>query len=117
MAEILTIHGPAVQFLSEELTKCILGAKYHLFTIKADLVLSNKPTDLTVLSHCRQEEVDTRMMLHLRHVAEQGYSKAYLRIVDTDVVVLAIYHFEHLKFSELWVGLGSGKAFKQAPIH
>ena len=30
------------------------------------------------------------MMLHLHHAAEQGHTKAYLRTVDSDVVVLAI---------------------------
>ena len=57
------------------------------------------------------------MILHLRHAAEQGHSKEYLRTVDTDVVILTIYHFQNLKPSELWVGLGSGKAFGQVPIH
>ena len=36
------------------------------------------------------------MMLHLHHAAEQGHTKAYLRTVDTDVVILAIYHFHEL---------------------
>jgi len=34
-----------------------------------------------------------------------------------DVVTLAIYHFHELGLTELWVGFGSGKTFKEIPIH
>jgi hypothetical protein len=37
--------------------------------------------------------------------------------VDTDVVVQAIYHFNQLNMSEIWIGFGSGKKFKEIPIH
>ena len=56
-------------------------------------------------------------MLHLHHAAEQEHTKAYLRTVDTDVVILAIYHFHELGPTELSVGFGSGKTFKEIPIH
>jgi len=56
-------------------------------------VFSNKPTDLTALSPCKQE-ADTRMMLHLRRDAQQGHAKAYLRTVDSDIVVLAVNVFQ-----------------------
>ncbi|XP_076158119.1 uncharacterized protein LOC143140875 [Alosa pseudoharengus] len=88
------------QYISDELQKTTAGSKYHLLTTKANLVLSNKPTDLEALSPCQQEEADTRMMLHLRHTAEQGHTKAYLRTVDSDVVVLAINLFHELGLSE-----------------
>ena len=84
------------QFLSEQLVQNTIDARYHLLTTKADLVLSNRPTGVSALSPCHQE-ADTRLMLHLCHAAEQGYTKAYLRTVDTDVVVLAIHHFHQLK--------------------
>jgi len=59
-------------------------------------VFSNKPTDLTALSPCRQEEADTRMMLHLHRNAQQSLAKAYIRTVDSDVVVLAVNFFQKL---------------------
>ena len=101
------------QFLSEQLAQETTGARYHLLNTKGELVLSNQPT----LSPCHQEEADTRMMLHLHHAAEQGHTKAYLRTVDTDVIILAIYHFHELCLTELWIGFGSGKTFKEIPIH
>ena len=80
-------------------------------------MLSNKATDITALSPCQQEEADTRMMLHLRHAAMLGYTKAYDRTVDSDVVVLIINIFHELGLSELWVGFGTGKSYKDISIH
>ena len=89
-----------------------LDAIWGYDMIKADIVLSIKPTDLSDLSPCQQEEADTRMMLHLRHAVDQGRTKAYLRTVDSDVVVLAIHFFHDLGLSELCIGFGSGKAYR-----
>ena len=97
------------QFISLELQRNTVNSQYHLLTTKADIVLSNKPTDLSDLSPCRQEEADTRMMLHLHHAADHGHTKAYLRTVDSDVVVLATHFFHDLGLSELWIGFGSRK--------
>lgn len=104
-------------FLSEKLDELTTGASYQLFTTKDNQVLSNRTSDISTMSPSQQEEADTRMMLHLQHAAEQGHAKAYLITVDTDVVVLAIYHFKRLNMSELWIGFGSGKTFKEIPIH
>jgi len=105
------------QFTSLELQRNTVNSQYHLLTTKADVVLSNKPTNLSHLSPCGQEEADTRMMLHLRHAADHGHTKAYLRTVDSDVVVLATHFLHDLGLSELWVRFGSGKRYKDIPIH
>ena len=55
-------------------------------------------------------------MLHLHHAAEHGHTKAYLMTVDSDVVVLVINFFHELGLSELWIGFGSGKSYKNIPI-
>lgn len=80
-------------------------------------MLSNKPTDLSAVSPCKQEEADTRMMLHLRHATQQGHAKVYLRTVDSDVVVLAVNFFQELGLEQLCIGFGSGKTYKDIPIH
>ena len=92
-------------------------AQSILFTTKDDCVLSNRPTDLSALSPCSQEEADTWMMFHLHHAAEHGHTTAYVRTVDTDVVVLAIYHFNELNSPELWIGFESGRTCREIPIH
>ena len=89
-------------------------AIYHLITTKAEFVLTNKATDITALSACQQEEEDTRMM---HHAAEQGHTNAYLRTVDSDVVVLAISLCLHQVRSIALRVLTLGKANKNIPVH
>ena len=60
------------------------------------------------------------MILHLFDAAIDGHKKAYLRTVDSDVVVLCIHHFPTLKnagMTELWIGFGKGKSYKDFTIH
>ena len=97
------------QCIGRELQRSTVESTDHLLTTNADIVLSNKATDITALSPCQQEEADTRMMLHLRHATMQGHTEAYVRTVDSDVFVLTINIFHELGLSELWVGFGIGK--------
>ena len=62
-------------------------------------------------------EADTLVMLPLCHAAQQGHTKAYLRTVDSDNVVLAINLFGYMVLSELWIRCGVGKTYKDIPIH
>ena len=57
------------------------------------------------------------MIFHLYHGAGQGKSKAFLRSLDSDVVVPAINIFQQLRLSELWIGFGTEKTYKDIPIH
>ena len=67
---------------SKELQRDTADLHYELLTTNADLVLSNKPTDMTALSPCQQEEADTRMMLHIYHaednVTRRPFSGLYI---------------------------------------
>ena len=63
------------------------------------------------------EEADTRIMLHLKNASKDGHTKAYVRTVDTDVVILAISFFQQLGLEELWVGFGTGPTYKDIPVH
>ena len=40
-----------------------------------------------------------------------------MRTVDSDVVVLAIAFFDQLNLSQLWIGFGSGKKYRDVPVH
>ena len=42
---------------------------------------------------------------------------AYVRTVDSGVIDLAIWFFESLSLSELWVGFGTGRNYHDIPIH
>ena len=108
------------QFLSEELVNKTQTKNYQFLSTKGELVLSNKTIDLSCVNQSNHEEADSRMILHLFHAATDGHKKAYLRTVDSDVVVLCIHHFLGLKthgLKELWIGFGTGKSYKDIPIH
>ena len=82
-------------------------------------VLTNKQNecDLAGLFPCNHSEADSRIMLHLMHAVSQIYSNAYVRTVDSDIVVLAITFFDQLHLSKLWIGRGTGKHCRDIPVH
>ena len=108
------------KYLSDELISATHSSDYHFVSTKGELVASNKPLDLSRISNSDHEEADNRMILHLFDAAIEGHEKAYIRTVDSDVIVLCIHHFPNLKqlgINELWVGFGKGKSYKDIPIH
>ena len=70
-----------------------------------------------LLQPCNQAEADTRILLHLANAAVHGHSKEYVRTVDSDIVVLALWFFDTLGLSELWVGVGTGMKYRDIPVH
>ena len=43
------------------------------------------------------------MMLHVRRDAQQGHAKAYMRTVESDIVVLAVNVFQKIGLEEHWI--------------
>ena len=103
-------------FISTQISKTDMGRKLLLST-HFETVLSNRHCDLATLQPCNHSEADTRILLHLAHAAEQGHTTAYVRTVDSDIVVLTVRFFETLGLSELWVGFGTGKKYRDIPVH
>ena len=98
------------QYFTEELSKQTVGETYHLYTTKSGTVSSNQTTANTAaLSLCDQDEADTRLIIHLQHAGHEGHKIAYIRTVDTDVIILWPYHFHQLDMHEVWVGFGVGR--------
>ena len=65
-------------------------------------------------------EADTHLFLHLADAVRSGHSKAFMRTVDSDIVVLATALFKrlvHLGLTHLWTGFGKGKIYRDIPIH
>ena len=79
-----------------------------------DGVLTNRNFDVSGLQPCNQAESDTRILLHLANAAVHGHSKAYVRTVDSDIVVLVLRFFHTLGLPELWVGF---KKYRDIPVH
>ena len=73
--------------------------------------------DLEMLQPCTHEEADTRILLHVAHIAKQGYKRISIQTVDTDVVVLAVGHFQALCIEELWINFGVGKSNRYIAAH
>lgn len=74
--------------------------------------------DVNSLAPCKQEEADTRMMLHVAHAAQHGHHQIQVRTVDTDVVVLAVMVVQKLPAGdELWVAFGTGKNYRYIAAH
>ena len=103
-------------FLSEEIVKKDLGGKLLLST-KCERVLSNRPCDVSALEPCNHSEADTMIFRHLAHASGQGHQTAYVRTVDSDIVILVIRFFTTLGLVELlgWLRESVGKSFAIFP--
>ncbi len=76
-------------------------------------VLSSKPTDLSRLSPCNNEEADTRLMVHAADAVSSGHLKIVVRTVDSDIVVLgAAFVAEQPNLKEFWVAYGTKTKFR-----
>ena len=72
-------------------------------------VVSNTVEDLSSMKSCNHEEADTRLLLHVIDACNNQWKKITIVTVDTDVVVIALYHYFSLDVDELWIELGAGK--------
>ena len=106
----------AVIEASSQFTDVVVCSTYddHVLVNTSD---SQSVADFDTIMPCNHQEADSRIFLHLSHAAQQGHSKAFIRTVDSDVVIIAIGHFGSLGVMELWIGFGTGKAFQDIPLH
>ena len=105
------------EFFSELICKDFKNENYLVCCTKGDKVLSNQDHSFSSLSPCNQEEADTRMFRHLYQAAEEGHRIAYIRTIDSDVVVNAIKIFPKTRLQELWIGYGKSNKYYDIPIH
>ena len=71
---------------------------------KAVAVRNGNIVDIDSLSCEEHEEADTRIMAHLAYIANTlGYKRAVISCTDTDIILLAMYHFCLLPLEELWI--------------
>ena len=57
--------------------------------------------DKEYLKSCEHWEADTRILLHVVHCAKQGYKHFAIKILDTDVAVLAVGHLQSLDIEQI----------------
>ena len=108
-----------LSFCAAQLMKTPLAADVVLYnTIGERVLCSNLDADLDLMQPCNHEEADTRSFLHLKYASSKGHKKAFLRTNDTDWVVNASYVYPKLpELDELWIGYGTGKTYRDIPIH
>ena len=83
------------------------------------MIWSSEKVQRWILDHGDHEESDTRTMVHLTQVVQNGCKKVVLSTVDSDAVVISIYAFsvlcqEHPDL-QFWVIVGPPK--KQSVYH
>ena len=107
-------------FLSKQLSSNAQLDDILLLSTLSDKVLINKSNayDTSRIQPSNHIEADTRIFLHLADAAHSGHTKAYIRTVDSDVVVLAVALFNEIAtLTHLWIGFGTGKHYRDIPIH
>jgi len=81
-------------------------------------IVTNDPTlNNLELAPCNHEEADTWLLLHVLSGSSCGYKKISIVTVDTDVVVISLYHFFSMDLEELWIEFGTGRNKRYFPIH
>ena len=106
-------------FLSESMETYNTGGKVLISTYDEKVMTTVQDTimDIDSLQPCSHEEADTRIFLHVKHCAQQGHKRISIQTVDTDVVVLAIGHFQSLNIEELWIDFGVLNHYRNIAAH
>ena len=109
-----------------ELFKCLSGEVMQRFHSGGDIyiTMSNGTTvghvgpgeDTTIV--CNQEKADTRIILHIIHVLNCGFSRILIKTSDSDVIVILIHHLQHFDTistgCNIAVNYGIGKRHSEA---
>ena len=110
---LVTTKTELLLFLAKELQAIDIKGK-EVYTTYGKFVLSSQPKEMMDCSH---EEADTRLVLHAYYASQSSYHKILIRIVDTDVVVLAVSRIQDLSTDEIWITFGNGKYFQYLLVH
>ena len=104
-------------YLAESVTAIQLPGVEVVVTTSGVDVLSPSSVEAEGFTACNHEEADTNIFIHVKHASARGLKKVLIRMVDTDVVVLAIPYAKQLELQELWITFGVGNHFRYLPIH
>ena len=107
-----------LKFLAQHVTCLTVDEGEVVYATSAkDVLRLTCQTELSSLTPCLQEEADTRLILHAADAVAQGKRRVSVRIVDTDVVVLAATFFSQMKPDEMWIAFSTRKNFRFISIH
>ena len=106
--------------ISPEKYYCMLRAISFWHVLMTQLALIIQVRWLLSSPHpFNHKEADTGVFSHVNYISLQGYSKIIIRVVDTDVLRLAVSVFSRLKdqLEEWWGDFGVGKHRKYVPVY
>jgi hypothetical protein len=87
-------------------------------TLEENVIASDAEFDVCGISPSWHEEADGRLLLHVKHAADNGHDYISIRTVDSDVVVVAVSVFKEIvNKKELWIDFGSGKHRRMISVH
>ena len=105
------------QLLGQERVSKNTGHTVIVFTVWDGVASSRDGQNTDGLQTCSHEEADTRMLLHINYTTNSGFKTIMIRTVDTDVVMLAVAHFQGLpNLEQLWIAFGTGNDFRYISI-
>src|SRR6218665_1676936 len=105
-------------FLANQLTGDQYEGKTIVCTLEDQVISSGVHIDLTIISPSWHEEANGRLLLHVKHAADNGHQYVSIRTVDSDVVVVSVSVFSRLgNIRELWNDFGSGKHQRLIAVH
>ena len=78
---------------------------------------SQSVADFDTIMPCNHQEADSRIFLYLSHAAQQSHSKAFIRTVDSDVVIIAVEYFGSLGVALELEKPSNTSQFMKSPKH
>ena len=108
-------------FLADKVAEMITGNPVIMTKEEnAITTTSNTSVNLDEMAPCTHEEADTRIFVHARHAATEGYKSLMVEANDTDIVVIAISRMPCLAaigLEKMCVAFGKGEHRRWIPIH
>ena len=93
--------------------------KVQSYSIAPTCITNTNQIASCLISPFNHEEADARVFLHVNDMSLQNHSKEIIRMVDSDVLVLAVSAFACLKdwLEELWEDFGVVKYRNHFSVH
>ena len=78
-------------------------------TVNEKVISNSFDINFKDIMPCNQEEADTRLVFYVFDGCNNSHKKLTIVGSDTDIAVIAFYHFYDLDVNELWVVYGVGQ--------
>ena len=94
------------------------GETLIFVSVNNDVLCNNDTVYIDLNQACRQEEADTKVIVHVSNCLSHGFRSISVKTVDTDVVTLILAHPSVLPYpNEIEVDFGFGKKRKYYGIN